>query len=185
MQWKVKAPWLLLSALWLESALFRPFLQARVPLFPFPGLWPAFWAVWLPPLLAVLLMLGIRRVLPDSGWQVWLMATPPGVYLAADAINFAEHMRRWQAILDVRMPAAFLILAAFVMAISQADRRGRRPGSWMSLAAAAGLVMAFWGSPYAALLIGLAMAGAVIRRHFLSSGPAQPSPEGDAPPPKA
>jgi hypothetical protein len=124
---------MLLSAMWLESALFRPYLRPQVPLFPFPGLWPSLWAVWLPPLFAVLLMLGIRRFFRRSTWLFGMMMAPPGAYLLADAINFSTHLLRWRQSLDVRLPAVFLILTVFILAISQSAAQGRHRGAGASV----------------------------------------------------
>ncbi len=167
MIWKSRTPWLILSGLWLQSALFRPYLAPRIPLFPFSGLWPAFWAVWLPPLAAVWLMLGLRRAFSQKPWLPWAMCVPPAAYLAADSVIFLTHLTASAQQLDLRLPAAFSVMAAFVLVvIPPATRKTRFKGSWIAVVAAAGLVMSFWGNAYWGLGMGLLLALTALRRRF-------------------
>ncbi|MCY0908621.1 MAG: hypothetical protein OWR62_09550 [Sulfobacillus thermotolerans] len=183
MVWKARIPWLILSALWLESALFRPYLIAEVPLFPFFYSLPAFWAAWLPPLLAVWMMLALRRIFPKKSWLPIAMSLPPALYVVADAILFLMHANAQAPQLDLRLPAAFGVLVAFVLAvIPPATQKTRFRGSWLAVVATAGLMLSFWGNPYWGGAMALILGALALIRHYRPLSHPSPNSGGNPPP---
>ncbi|WP_156023696.1 hypothetical protein [Sulfobacillus thermosulfidooxidans] len=171
MFWKQRLPWLLLAALWLESALVRPYLSPMVPIFPFFRSWPAAWGVWLPPLSVALLYLILGRIFGQKSWLPWLMTGFSGLYITVDTIIFSTHLGPHARSLFYRIPASLFVLGLFIVAM---DSRHSRPSSWISVIAGVGMIAAFWGNPWWAFIMGLILAILIWRRRL---APQQQEPD--------
>ncbi len=169
MSWKVRLPWLLLAALWLESALFRPYLSpAPLPLFPVFLSLPAGWSVWMSPLIVVLLYMALDKIFAKKPWLPWVLTTLSSIYILADIAIFSTHLGDHAETLWYRIPTAILMLALFIIARTQKQARS---GSWVSVVAVLGMVSVFWGSPWWALTMALVLAGIIWHRRVAGPTP--------------
>jgi hypothetical protein len=158
--WKDRLPWLLLAALWLESALFHSYLSSAIPLFPVFVTLPQGWSVWIPPLVVALLYITLGRMFAKKSWLPWTLTTLSSVYILADIVIFSTHLGQHAESLWFRFSGAVTVLLLFIFAVTQ---KNVRPGSWVSVIAAIGMISAFWGSPWWAYVMALMLAGKIWR----------------------
>ncbi len=170
MSWKDRLPWLLLATLWLESALFRPYLSSILPLFPVFITVSAAWSVWIPPLVVVFLYMMLAKIFAKKSWLPWVLTTLSSIYILADIVIFSTHLKPHAETLWLRIPTSILILSLFIIARIQKQTRF---GSWVSIVAAIGMASVFWGSPLWALTMAIILAGIIWHRQQLPKMPPQ------------
>ena len=123
MSWKDRLPWLLLAALWLESALFHSYLSSAIPLFPVFVTLPQGWSVWIPPLVVALLYITLGRMFAKKSWLPWTLTTLSSVYILADIVIFSTHLGQHAESLWFRFSGAVTVLLLFIFAVTQKNVR--------------------------------------------------------------